>query len=592
MISINKNIARRACCGFAAALALTACSDFSDYNETPVDQTPSGNLSLWENIQQNGDLSDFAQLVRRTGFDSVLSTPRSLTVWAPLNGTFSLAELQNLSDNDLLTQFVKNHIAEYSHAASGAISERVHTLNDKSYTFELSPNGGYTFGGQAINRANVPSTNGLIHLLSGAAHFYPNLYEYLRMGQDIDSLRDHIMRYEQRYLDTRASVKGPMVDGVQTYIDSVMVTYNTLVNQLGASLENEDSSYTFVMPTNEAFMEMYNRVRPLYRFIATTTVHDVESYSSATSTNTKSVSLAEPGVLTDSLTRMAIVRNLIFSNNDGYNKWVVGKGDYTDTLRTLRRSKFSNPHAIINDHLVGEPQEMSNGYARLVDSLAFLSWETYNPMISVNPRNHLAKLFPLANTQQRTATLPDSLIETVFGPNSGIVSNYRYLWIQASGDRTLPTFFVTLPEVKSTTYNFYVVFMPSAMRQVGNDPRPNWLNFELNYCQANGKTATYIFGKAYADSLLTGGKLPSVPTKVNTTTAFKNDPEKTDTVFIGRFTFPVAYSGLGNYYPSIKVTTPIDYFNKTQLATYNRDVRIAAFLLKPVELDEYEAKNK
>jgi len=33
-------------------------------------------------------------------------------------------------------------------------------------------------------------------------------------------------------------------------------------------------------------------------------------------------------------------------------------------------------------------------------------------------------------------------------------------------------------------------------------------------------------------------------------------------------------------------------FNSTQLATYSRDVRIAAILLRPVELDEFEAKNK
>ena len=64
-------------------------------------------------------------------------------------------------------------------------------------------------------------------------------------------------------------------------------------------------------------------------------------------------------------------------------------------------------------------------------------------------------------------------------------------------------------------------------------------------------------------------------------------------MFIGRFNFPVNYSGLGeDYYPSLHVTSPISVFNSTQLATYSRDVRIAAILLRPVELDEFEAKNK
>jgi hypothetical protein len=78
---------------------------------------------------------------------------------------------------------------------------------------------------------------------------------------------------------------------------------------------------------------------------------------------------------------------------------------------------------------------------------------------------------------------------------------------------------------------------------------------------------------------------------VNANSAFTNDPQKTDTVFIGRFTFPVAYSGLGeDYYPSIRVTSPISVFSSQQLQTYTRDVRIAAILLRPVELDEYEAE--
>ena len=68
---------------------------------------------------------------------------------------------------------------------------------------------------------------------------------------------------------------------------------------------------------------------------------------------------------------------------------------------------------------------------------------------------------------------------------------------------------------------------------------------------------------------------------------------KTDTMFIGQFTFPVCYSGLGNqYYPSLRVTSPISAFNSQQLATYTRDVCIAAILLKPVELEEFEAKQQ
>ncbi|MBR1448804.1 MAG: fasciclin domain-containing protein [Prevotella sp.] len=589
----------------AGMLAATSCTDFSDYNETPVDQMPSGDLTLWENISQNSQLSDFASLVRQSGYDAELNTPRSLTVWAPVNGTFNVSDFQGLSKEDLLNQFVKNHIAEYSHAATGKVEERVHMLNEKS--FDFLGDGSYTFGKIGITSANLPSSNGLMHLLDGAAKFYPSIYEYLKVGEDIDSLRNHFMHYEETRLDENASVKGPYVDGIQTYIDSVMVTTNTLTRQLGALIEREDSSYAMLMPTNKAFLDMYNRVKPYYNFITTTKVNDVAEYASATDTKTKTVTV-DAAYLTDSLVRRTIVNHLVYSNNNHYNKWILEKGTpgATDSLRSTlsdRNSKrdkfgdalnkFSNPKEILLDSQVGEPIEMSNGYGYMVDSLAFHPWESYCPELEFSPRSYLANLFP-ASAQSMSMSVPDSLYETVFGKDAAKKStSYRYAWIQPGGDRAKPDFFIGMPGVMSTTYNFYVVFMPTALRAFGNEPRPNWLNFELNYCDAKGNTQKYCFSRAYADSLKTGGKLPAVPTSVNANTAFTNNPEKTDTVFIGRFQFPVCYDGIGSdYYPSIRVTSPISVFNSTQLATYSRDVRIAAFLLRPVELDEYEAKNK
>lgn len=579
------------CCGVATAIALASCTDFSDYNEAPAEQNVAASRTLWENISQNPQLSDFAALVKQTGFEAELNTPRSLTVWAPVNGSFALSDYQGLSSDDLLTQFVKTHIAEYSHAASGKVDERVHMLNDKSFTF--AGDGSYTFGGLTVKEANVPSTNGLLHMVDGAAKFYPNLYEYIKSGDGIDLLREHFMRYELTELDADASVKGPMVNGIQTYIDSVMVVSNSLVNQLNARIANEDSSYTFLMPTDKAFTEMYNRVKPYYNFISATKMHDVENYESASSTAIKTAPAIDAAYMTDSLVRRTIVRNLIFSNNDAYNKWLVDKGEYTDTLRSTTRNKFSNPRELLAP-TVGEPVEASNGYVRLMDSLAFYPWETYCPELVFEPIRYMAKLFPDAAqmTVKTVVGANGSYLTGIFGPETTL-TEYRYGWVSPGGDRTLPVMFIKLPNVMSTTYNFYVVYMPSARPSIAGDSRPNWLNYQLNYCDAKGATQVYNFNKAYADSLLTGGLLPKLATKVDASTAFLNDPTKTDTIFIGRFTFPVNYRGLGeDYYPSIRISSPINVFNKTQLETYSRDIRIAAILLRPVELEEFEAKNK
>lgn len=575
----------------AGILTAASCSDFKDYNEVPTDALPAGNQTLWQNIQQNADLTDFASLVKQAGFDTELDKTKSFTVWAPKNNSFLVSDYQNLSQADLLQQFVKNHVAEYGHQASGAVSKRIHTLNEKSYTFE-GDGTQYSFNGIAISKANQPSNNGLLHIMDGAAPFRPNLYEYLKTREGIDSLRNHFIRYEQTYLDAANSVKGPMVDGVQTYIDSVMVTSNSLVSSLNARLTNEDSTYTFIMPTDSAFQMMYNRVKSYYNYIGTTLMHDVENFGKAGDSQTKSVTV-NASYMNDSLVRRTIVRNLIYSNNDAYNQWLVGNGAFTDSVRSTTRNKFSNPKALFEEHLVGAPQPVSNGYTRIVDSLAFYPWETYCPKVAAHLSHNLVKLFPTtAKAESRTLVNRDnSPLTNLFGPEY-TEKEYRYRYITPGGDRAKSEFYVSLPNLKSTTYNFYVVFLPTA-KISGLDGRPNWLNFQLNYCGANGKLAVYNFSKAYADSLQTGGKLPAVPASVSATTAFTNDPMKCDTIFIGRFSIPVCYDGLGDeYYPSLRVSSPISVFNNTQLATYSRDVCIAAIIVKPVELDEFEANNK
>ena len=130
----------------AAMLGAVSCSDFNDYNETPVDSRAEGNQSLWQNISANPELSGFAKLVERTGLSAELDNSKSYTVWAPKDGTYDFAALEQLSDSLLMAQFVQNHVAEYRHQALGNVDERIRTLNDKKYDFQ-GTTGNYTFCG-------------------------------------------------------------------------------------------------------------------------------------------------------------------------------------------------------------------------------------------------------------------------------------------------------------------------------------------------------------------------------------------------------------------------------------------------------------
>lgn len=71
----------------------------------------------------------------------------------------------------------------------------------------------------------------------------------------------------------------------------------------------------------------------------------------------------------------------------------------------------------------------------------------------------------------------------------------------------------------------------------------------------------------------------------------ENDPTRVDTVAVGTFTFPVCYAGLPNaeVMPNLKITTDFNVFNKPMMAKYTRDIRLAGLILRPAELEEYEA---
>ena len=188
---------------------------------------------------------------------------------------------------------------------------------------------------------------------------------------------------------------------------------------------------------------------------------------------------------------------------------------------------------------------------------------------------------------------------------------FSYLWVEPNGGFAKPELDVYLPDVLSTTYDFYCVFVPQNVEQGDSTATlPNRVVFTLNYCDENGNLKDYVFkdeseeNKQKFEAYYEACKIPILEENPKTTfskpdnatmTAFSNDVSKVDTLYLGEFTFPVSYYGLsGNdkICPNIKITSPFSVFNKALLAGFSRDLRIAAIILKPKELVEFEESNK
>ena len=547
----------------AALLAATSCSDFSDYNDTPVSDVQQAERTLWENISQNDQLSDFATLVKKAGFDDELSQPHYYTVWAPLNGTYDASSLMSADSATVLYQFVKSHIAEYNHSVSGLVDERIHALNRKSFAFE--GDGQYTYAGQTLRQLNLPNSNGIMHLLDGAARFYPNLYEYLFSCEGIDSVATFFKRYETSVLDTKNSVLGPTINGKQTYIDSVMITSNSLLNRIKAKLDKEDSTYTMLVPTNEAWLAHYDKISKCYNYINTTVAQNIDEATSTSSAPTALVTV-DAAYTKDSLTRLHLVSDLVYNNNNYYNNWLIDDTvEPYDTLYSTTYGYMTNPQEIMSR--VIDRETMSNGTFCLVDSLAFRPWESWCYSLGQSPLN--SRTWTGSNTM---VYIDNTLFDAIkYVPKNPAQKQLGYLWVTPLSNYGKPQLDVKLRNVLSTTYNIYIVLAPG--QDVGEDAdgnkflKPNMLDFTLSYCDAKGKLATQKLNQKVV-----------------------NDPTRVDTLAVGTFTFPVAYAGLGdNVYPNLKITTDFGVFDKAKMAAYTRDFSIISILMKPVELEEFEA---
>lgn len=547
----------------ATMLAVTSCSDFSDYNDTPVSDVQQAERTLWDNISQNDQLSDFATLVKKAGFDDELSQPHFYTVWAPVNGTYDASSLMSADSATVLYQFVKSHIAEYNHGISGPVDERIHALNRKSFVFE--GDGQYTYAGHTLRQLNLPNSNGIMHLLDGAARFYPNLYEYLFSCEGIDSVATFFKRYETSVLDTKNSVLGPTINGKQTYIDSVMITSNSLLNRIKAKLDKEDSTYTMLVPTNEAWLAHYDKISKCYNYINTTVAQNIDEATSTSSAPTASVTV-DAAYTKDSLTRLHLVSDLVYNNNNYYNNWLIDDTvEPYDTLYSTTYGYMTNPQEIMSR--VIDRETMSNGTFCLVDSLAFRPWESWCYSLGQSPLN--SRTWTGSNTM---VYIDNTLFDAIkYVPKNPAQKQLGYLWVTPLSNYGKPQLDVKLRNVLSTTYNIYIVLAPG--QDVGEDAdgnkflKPNMLDFTLSYCDAKGKLATQKLNQKVV-----------------------NDPTRVDTLAVGTFTFPVAYAGLGdNVYPNLKITTDFGVFDKAKMAAYTRDFSIISILMKPVELEEFEA---
>lgn len=585
-------------------LAAASCTDYSDYNTVPeVDDVnrPGANNTLWENIVNDQQLTKFAALARQSNFSEALNSPRFYTVWAPIDNAISDGEYDRLMASDSATivkQFMQQHITEYNYPVSAALdSTIIVSLNAKHHPFTQAG-----FDGFSYEDVNMPSTNGVLHKIKGLSVFYDNLYENIDNLKGCDSIKSYIQKYDEYYLDVNASVIGPLVDGKQTYLDSVMKKRNNVVRDImWADLENEDSTYCMLVPNDGAWSAAYEAIHPHYNYIPKMDYMDLNKKttvaSSTTATTAKADLAAEAGEdLQDSLTCRNIVSNLVFSNWYQPNLPLFGNGSLTANDSTLStRGKFlTNMHEVLN-HTISSG-EMSNGVVRVIDEFTFHPWETYNPVIrtmrpdatlNVNKlTTHAIPLDSLAKRDSLFSKVPKMFHQWLFPSTSRFFSYAAVDSADISGTTSKPEFNFALPGVRSTTYHIYVVTVPAQVEQPEAAVKPYYLRFYLSWTDASNKQQYTVLPEGARSTV----EITTDEGDNTATVTYLGDPGRVNVIDLGEFTFPASYYGL-DAYPSLMMMHTKTYTSSANRNRYDQQMRVAGVYLIPKDYNDYWANS-
>ena len=281
-----------------AVMGLAACSD--DHFDVVVN-SEAEQQTLWQNIQSDSLLTDFAYILENTTFykdkldvvkDSTvtkmtyaefLNSNQTMTVWAPVNGTFGtewkslLSEIKELYASDpyaatakefkFAEQYIRQHITRFNFESS-LTSQEVCLMNGKLVDYNPLDK---MFDGVAYQSgsASVPCANGILHKIVEPAVYKYNIYDYLesdaRFSKLFEVLSDSL--YDITQFDPDQSTAGAMNnEGKMEYVDSVYSNHNTLLNNARAQIKNEDSLYVALLPTNDAYEAAIEKLKTMFNY--------------------------------------------------------------------------------------------------------------------------------------------------------------------------------------------------------------------------------------------------------------------------------------------------------------------------------------
>jgi uncharacterized surface protein with fasciclin (FAS1) repeats len=260
------------------AVTLTAlvlgCKKWDDHNAVTE---PALNQNLFEQISADTGLSKFADLLTKTGYDQVIASSKTFTVFAPTNAALAALDAATINDTAKLRKFVGNHIATQSFfTASAGTTLRIPMLNGKYQNMLANKVADAT-----LIWADRPAKNGVFHVIDKMLPALNNCWETLENDPLIPAKqRSFLLSLFTKIRDTTNAVQigvNPTTGEPIYQPGTDSITTNIFWRNV-YDLRNESRQYTLFVLNDAAWDAETIKYSPYFKYIDSTVTATLAKY--------------------------------------------------------------------------------------------------------------------------------------------------------------------------------------------------------------------------------------------------------------------------------------------------------------------------
>ena len=244
----------------AFSVFFTACKKgWTDHNAVT---DPNLNINLYQAIKQYSGTSVFTSLLEKTGYDKILASSKSYTVWVPSDSALANLPASITGDTAKLKKFVANHIANGPVQKSDTTQKRIPVLSGKYINISTTQ-----FDSATIISPNQYASNGIFYKVDKYVPVIDNCWDWLNNSTTVTNSKTFLLSLNYNYFD---STKGVQIGvdpntGLPVYQAGTGITVRNKFLDNVMDISDEKSEYTFIVLNDGSYTTELTKLTPWFK---------------------------------------------------------------------------------------------------------------------------------------------------------------------------------------------------------------------------------------------------------------------------------------------------------------------------------------